>query len=51
VILSAAMPSRLLTAFPPGVSVRRVTLDIAIARVEERLVEEARTLTPEPIAQ
>src|SRR4029077_1675708 len=34
VILSAAMPSRLLSAFPVGVRVNRVTLDIAIARVE-----------------
>jgi ATP-dependent DNA helicase DinG len=37
VILSAAMPSRLLLAFPPGVMIRRVPLDQAIARVEERL--------------
>ena len=37
VILSAAMPSRLLRAFPPGVSVSRVPLDEAIARVEQRL--------------
>jgi ATP-dependent DNA helicase DinG len=37
VVLSAAMPSRLLSAFPPGVMVRRVPLDIAIGRVEERL--------------
>ena len=51
VILSAAMPSRLLTAFPPGVSVRRVTLDVAIARVEERLAEEVCTLIPEATAQ
>lgn len=33
VILSAAMPSRLLTAFPPGTPVRRVTLDEAVAHV------------------
>jgi ATP-dependent DNA helicase DinG len=33
VLLSSAMPSRLLTAFPPGVAIRRVTLDEAIARV------------------
>jgi ATP-dependent DNA helicase DinG len=33
VILSAAMPSRLLSAFPPGVPVRRVRLDEAIRRV------------------
>jgi ATP-dependent DNA helicase DinG len=37
VLLSAATPSRLLTAFPPGVTVRRVTLDTALARVRERL--------------
>nr|MBA2466590.1 ATP-dependent DNA helicase [Sphingomonas sp.] len=33
VILSAAMPSRLLTAFPPACPVRRVPLDVAIERV------------------
>jgi ATP-dependent DNA helicase DinG len=33
VILSAAMPSRLLSAFPPGVSIRRVPLDEAVRRV------------------
>ena len=37
VILSSAMPSRLLTAFPPEVQVARVTLDLAIARVRRRL--------------
>jgi ATP-dependent DNA helicase DinG len=37
VILSAAMPSRLLRAFPPGVRVSRVPLDEAIARVRSRL--------------
>jgi ATP-dependent DNA helicase DinG len=37
VILSAAMPSRLLQAFPARVPVRRVPLDVAIARVEEFL--------------
>jgi ATP-dependent DNA helicase DinG len=37
VVLSAAFPSRLLSAFPPGVAVRRVPLEQAIARVEERL--------------
>ncbi|MFL6721235.1 MAG: ATP-dependent DNA helicase [Sphingomonas sp.] len=37
VILSAAMPSRLLAAFPPGVAVKRLPLDQAIARVEARL--------------
>lgn len=37
VILSAAMPSRLLTAFPPGAPIRRVTLDEAIISVSSRL--------------
>ena len=37
VILSSAMPSRLLTAFPPEVMVSRVPLDLAIARVARRL--------------
>ncbi|MGQ0590955.1 MAG: ATP-dependent DNA helicase [Sphingosinicella sp.] len=37
VLLSAATPSRLLTAFPPGVRVARVHLDDAIARVRSRL--------------
>ncbi|EQB32764.1 ATP-dependent DNA helicase [Sphingobium ummariense] len=33
VILSAAMPSRLLSAFPPGTPIRRLTLDEAIITV------------------
>jgi len=37
VILSAAMPSRLLSAFPAGVPIRRVTLDEAVISVSERL--------------
>jgi ATP-dependent DNA helicase DinG len=41
VVLSAAMPSRLLQAFPAGVPVRRLPLDEAIARVEERLAVAA----------
>ena len=41
VILSAAMPSRLLRAFPPGVPISRVPLDEAIERVRSRLVEDA----------
>jgi ATP-dependent DNA helicase DinG len=36
VILSAAMPSRLLSAFPGGVPIRRIPLDEAIARVAQR---------------
>jgi ATP-dependent DNA helicase DinG len=35
VILSAAMPSRLLTAFPPGTPIERVTLDEAVRRVTQ----------------
>ena len=41
VLLSAAMPSRLLSAFPPGVPLRRVTLDEAIAEVTTRLASSA----------
>jgi ATP-dependent DNA helicase DinG len=41
VILSAAMPSRLLSAFPAGTSVSRVPLDVAIARVQQRIAGEA----------
>jgi ATP-dependent DNA helicase DinG len=37
VLLSAAVPSRLLSAFPPGVPIRRLTLDEAIISVSERL--------------
>lgn len=37
VILSAALPSRLLGAFPPAVPIRRVTLDEAVISVSERL--------------
>ena len=37
VILSSAMPSRLLTAFPPEVRVSRVPLDAALERVGQRL--------------
>ena len=42
VLLSAAMPSRLLAAFPPGVQVSRVSLDDAVLRVRERLSSGAR---------
>jgi ATP-dependent DNA helicase DinG len=37
VMLSAAMPSRLLSAFPPGVTIRRLPLADAIERVRSRL--------------
>ncbi|HEX2624677.1 MAG TPA: helicase C-terminal domain-containing protein, partial [Sphingomicrobium sp.] len=40
VILSSAMPSRLLSAFPPEVSVSRLPLDQAVARVRTRLFGE-----------
>jgi ATP-dependent DNA helicase DinG len=42
VILSSAVPSRLLTAFPEGTQIRRVTLDEAVASVAQRLP----TVTP-----
>jgi len=41
VLLSAATPSRLLTAFPPGVRVSRVDLAEAIGRVRSRLASPA----------
>jgi ATP-dependent DNA helicase DinG len=37
VLLSAATPSRLLDAFPPGVPIRRVPLSEAVERVRSRL--------------
>ena len=37
VLLSSAVPSRLLTAFPPGTPIERLTLDGAAARVRARL--------------
>jgi ATP-dependent DNA helicase DinG len=51
VLLSAAMPSRLLGAFPPGVPIARVTLDEAIVRVKHlssvtRLGHEAADTAP-----
>ncbi|MFC3578980.1 ATP-dependent DNA helicase [Sphingomonas hylomeconis] len=47
VLLSAAMPSRLLTAFPPGVRIERVTLDEAVLRASRlpsvtQVVQEVR---------
>ena len=41
VLLSAATPSRLLDAMPPGVRVSRVPLDEAIHRVRARLAQHA----------
>jgi ATP-dependent DNA helicase DinG len=37
VLLSAATPSRLLNAFPPGTAVRRLTLDEAVSEVRKGL--------------
>ncbi|MEW9856981.1 ATP-dependent DNA helicase [Novosphingobium sp. M1R2S20] len=39
VVLSAAFPSRLLTAFPPATPIRRVTLDEALQRVSAHGLE------------
>ncbi len=45
IVLSAAFPSRLLSAFPDGTTIRRVTLDEALARVEGGLIgEDARSM-------
>jgi ATP-dependent DNA helicase DinG len=40
VLLSSATPSRLLNAFPPGVSVRRLPFSEAVERVRNRLSTE-----------
>ena len=45
VLLSAAMPSRLLTAFPPGTPIHRVTLDEAAIRVAELTATQTRLPT------
>ena len=37
VLLSSATPSRLLTAFPPGTPIQRVTLDEAVRRIKSGL--------------
>ena len=47
VVLSSAFPSRLLSAFPKGTPIRRVTLDEALQRVAERACA-AQTANPEP---
>ncbi|MBY0582351.1 MAG: ATP-dependent DNA helicase [Sphingomonas sp.] len=52
VLLSSAMPSRLLAAFPPGVPIVRVTLDEAIVRVKRlssatRLGHEGQATAPD----
>ncbi|WP_298302403.1 ATP-dependent DNA helicase [uncultured Erythrobacter sp.] len=43
VVLSAAFPSRLLTAFPDGTQVRRLTLEEALERVSSGLIGEEST--------
>jgi len=48
VLLSAATPSRLLTAFPPGVRVLRLPLHEAIERVRLRLASEAGFMHADP---
>jgi ATP-dependent DNA helicase DinG len=49
VALSSAFPSRLLSAFPPGVAIHRVPLDLAIARVRafQRLRSEEKGIAEE----
>jgi ATP-dependent DNA helicase DinG len=52
VMLSAACPSRLLTAFPPGVKVSRVTLEEAVERVAAAprlLGDRLHELGPDPL--
>ncbi|SEN51569.1 ATP-dependent DNA helicase DinG [Sphingomonas gellani] len=46
VLLSAATPSRLLSAFPDGTPIARVTLDEAVARVSARLSPSAPLAIP-----
>jgi ATP-dependent DNA helicase DinG len=46
VLLSAAVPSRLLSAFPSGTPVRRVTLEDAIARVAADAARQQRFPAP-----
>ena len=43
IVLSAAFPSRLLTAFPSGTPVTRLTLDEALQRVSAGVLSEAET--------
>jgi ATP-dependent DNA helicase DinG len=48
VVLSAAFPSRLLTAFPAGTPVRRLTLDEALQRVGTGVSDGAVPTQPFP---
>ena len=49
VVLSAAFPSRLLGAFPPGTPIHRVTLDEALQRVSAGLVGTAGESPPRAV--
>jgi ATP-dependent DNA helicase DinG len=49
VLLSAAAPSRLMTAFPPGVTIRRLPLADATFRVQEWLSSRAALRQEEPV--
>jgi ATP-dependent DNA helicase DinG len=48
VVLSSAFPSRLLSAFPPGAPVHRLTLDEALQRVAGRVSDDAVSSEPLP---
>jgi len=51
VLLSGAVPSRFLSAFPPATPVRRVTLDEAIRRVaESRMAASPPGFSPSPVS-
>lgn len=47
VVLSPAFPSRLLSAFPPGTPVTRLTLDEALKRVEQGVAGAASSASPD----
>jgi ATP-dependent DNA helicase DinG len=49
VLLSAAAPTRLMSAFPPGVPIRRLPLADATARVQEWLSTGAPIRQEEPV--
>lgn len=48
IVLSSAFPSRLLSAFPPGTPIARVTLDEALQRVAARASAEPAKIGTEP---
>ncbi len=51
VVLSSAFPSRLLSAFPAGTPIRRVTLDVALQSVGSRVSgQDAAEVRPEGIS-